>query len=232
MQLIFIPGLSCTTQVWGNLNKLRQKYPCLDANVTSHDTITQMADAILQNVPEEDFALIGISMGGYVAIDIASRNPPNLKKLILLNTSANSVNVSTIKDRETAIKFVEQGKLKNILSLSQGLSFANPKKEWQDIVEKMALEVGGEAYVKQQRAIINRKNYSSSLKNITAETLIISGKQDQIIPYQDSIFLFENIPNANLVLLDKCGHLSTLEKGNIVEAYVTGFLAERNQCCD
>lgn len=54
----------------------------------------------------------------------------------------------------------------------------------------MALEVGAEAYVKQQRAIMNRKNYSTSLKNITTETLIISGKQDQIIPYQDSLILF------------------------------------------
>ena len=91
----------------------------------------------------------------------------------------------------------------------------------------MALEVGAEAYVKQQRAIINRKNYLASLKNISADTLVISGKQDQIIPYQDSIFLSENIPNANLILLEECGHLSTIEKAGIVEDYVADFLLRR-----
>lgn len=227
MQLIFIPGLSCTAEVWGNLNNLRNKFLCLDGNVAISDTITQMGDLILQNAPTEDFAIIGFSMGGYVVIDIASRNPANLKKLILLNTSASSVNESTIQSRESAIKLVDEGKLKNILALSRGLSFANPKKEWLDLIEKMALEVGAEAYVKQQRAIINRKNYSSSLQNIAAETLIISGKHDLIIPYQDSVFLYENIPHADLVLLDNCGHLSTIERGDVIGAYVGAFLERR-----
>ena len=94
MHLIFIPGLTGFPHVWGDLNNLRNKYPCHDASVISHDSIAQMADSILQNAPQEDYAIIGISMGGYVAIDIACKNPANLKKLILLNTSANSVNVS------------------------------------------------------------------------------------------------------------------------------------------
>jgi len=90
--------------------------------------------------------------------------------------------------------------------------------------KEMATQIGSDAYIKQQLSIINRPNYSDLIKNIQAKTLIISGKNDQVIPYSDSIFMFEQIPESSLILLNECGHLSTLEKESFVFNVVNEFL--------
>jgi pimeloyl-ACP methyl ester carboxylesterase len=224
MNIIFIPGLLCTNQVWGKTNDLRKKYLYHDADVTSYDTIDGMSKKIMEELPSGDCVIIGISMGGYVALDVASRRPANLKKLVLINTTAKSVNVDTLLERERAIKIAELGKLDSILKLSEGFCYFNPKKEWITIEKSMAFEIGAAAYIRQQRAIISRKDYSDVLSNIVAETLIITSKEDRILPYQDSIFLAEKIPHSSLFLLNKCGHLATLEKGEIVSAVIDQFI--------
>ena len=224
MKIIFIPGLLCTPHVWGELNAVREKYLCHDADVSSFDSIEKMADAIIHHITDEDIALIGFSMGGYVAIEVALKMKNKINKLVLINTTANSVNPATISDRQKAIKFAQRGMMSEILKLSNGISYYKSQKEWLLLEEKMANEVGTESYIRQQNAIIHRNNYMNLIQNICTETLIISGKNDQVISYKDSICMFENISNSNLILLDKCGHLSTLEKSKMVANSIATFL--------
>ncbi|HSW93319.1 MAG TPA: alpha/beta hydrolase [Gammaproteobacteria bacterium] len=224
MKVFFIPGLLCTSHVWGMVNNIRNQYDCHDANVTSFDAIEKMSDTLINSMPSRDTVIIGISMGGYVAIDAALKLGEKLKKLILINTTPNAVNQATIPERRKAMRLAEQGAFKEIVAMSKGVCYYNPKKEWMLLEEKMAYDIGQQAYLNQQKAIINRKNYSDLIKNIVADTLIISGKNDKVTPFQDSFFMAEQINNSNLILLNKCGHLSTLEKGNVVEDCIKIFL--------
>lgn len=226
MEIVFIPGLICTNQVWGELNNLRDHYQCHDADVTRFDRIETTSDYIFKNLPDTEITVIGISMGGYIAIDLALKAGKKIKKLILLNTTSNSVNLATINDRMRGIELAKNGMLDNIVEMYKGCCYYEPKDEWIMLEKEMAKYIGPEAYIKQQLSIINRPDYSASIKNIQAKTLIISGKNDQIIPYRDSISMFENIPQSSLILLDKCGHLSTLEKGRAVYNIVNEFLSE------
>lgn len=225
MNIIFIPGLLSTSLIWGETNAIRHNWDCYDAAITGFDRIEKLSESIIQNFPTGDIALIGISMGGYIAMDVALNTADRIKKLVLINTTPNSVNKITIPDREKAIKFAEIGDMASILKMSQGACYYQPKQEWILLEKKMADETGCSAYIKQQQAIIHRKNYSPLLKNILCETLIISGKEDKIAPYQDSIFMFEDIKKSNLILLSECGHLSTLEKGDIVAKEIINFLS-------
>ncbi len=224
MKIFFIPGLLCTSYVWGSVNKIRNKYICHDADVTSFDRIEKMSDALVSSIDSVETAILGISMGGYVAIDAALKLGNKLKKLVLINTTSNAVNQATVPDREKAIKLAAQGALNEVIAMSKGICYYQPEDEWLLLEEKMANEVGSASYIKQQQAIITRKNYSTLIKNITTDTLIISGKNDKVIPFKDSIFIAEQINNSSLILLNKCGHLSTLEKGSIVADYIEQFL--------
>ena len=224
MIVIFIPGLLCTEKVWGGLNLLRKQYQCYDANVVDFNSIEDMADDCIKNIPSGDVAIIGISMGGYVAIDIALKLGSRVAKLILINTTASSVNLDTIPEREEAIKLAEQGQMKEIVNMSKGICFFNPKEEWLALEEEMAEKIGCQPYIRQQRAIISRKNNTRELKEIMANSLIITGNNDKVLPYEHSIVLFKNIPKPNLIILNECGHLSTLEKSSDVFDYVAKFI--------
>lgn len=226
MKVILIPGLLCTSQVWGNVNLIRNKYECHDADVISYDSIDEMANNLIKHASDE-IALIGISMGGYVAIDAALKLGSKVKKIILINTTCKAVNPITIKDREIAINWAENGKFVNVIKNSEGFCYYQPKKEWLLLEEEMANAIGANNYIRQQKAIINRKNYSPDIEKIQSEVLIISGKNDKVIPYEDSIFMASKIKHSSLLLLDKCGHLSTLEKNSVVAEAVESFLESR-----
>jgi pimeloyl-ACP methyl ester carboxylesterase len=224
MKLIFIPGLLCTNHVWGQINNIRHKYICQDADVVNFDSIEKMSDALISCIHSDDVAIIGISMGGYVAIDAALKLGNRLKKLILINTTANSVNQATIPDREKAIQLAKKGAIRDIVNMSKGICYFKPKDEWLLLEESMANEIGSESYIRQQYAIMNRKNYTNLIKNIETDALVISGKNDKVIPFKDSIYMAEHIKNSNLVLLNECGHLSTIEKSHVVADCVQKFL--------
>lgn len=224
MNIVFIPGLLCTNRVWGHVNDIRKTYDCYDADVFNHDRIEDMANNLIAHLPSGSFGIVGISMGGYVAIDVALKKINNLKKMILINTTSKPVNPDTILERESAIKLAEKGEIESIINSSQGYCYFEPKAEWLALEKEMGLEIGAKAYIKQQRAIISRKDYSDELSNINVETLIISGKEDKVLPCRDSIYLSDNIPNSRLILLNKCGHLSTLERGKAVLNYINEFL--------
>jgi pimeloyl-ACP methyl ester carboxylesterase len=196
----------------------------MDADTMSVNTIEAMSTNLLKAISSTEIALIGISMGGYVAIDAALKSKKIIKKLILINTTAKPVNVNTILDREKAIEFANEEMMEEIMNMSEGVCFYNKKKEWLLLERKMAKEVGLQAYIRQQQAIITRKDYSSLISKIESDTLIISGKNDLVIPYQESIEMFNMIPSSSLKIFNECGHLSTLEKGEMVTHLVDDFL--------
>lgn len=224
MKVVFIPGLLCTNKVWGELNSIREKYECVDADVYSFNSISEMSRALAKQFPNEKLVVLGMSMGGYVAIDLALQEPSLVKKLILINTTCCSVDSATIPVREKGIELAKKGMLTNVLKMNEGVCYYQPKAEWLSLEKEMAKEVGPEVYIRQQKAIISRNDYSESIKNINCDTLIFSSKEDKIFPFNNSVYMFENIPKSNLILLSECGHLSTLEKGNLVKSYILSFL--------
>lgn len=224
MEIVFIPGLICTNKVWGKLNSIRHHYKCHDADITSFDSIEKTSAHIISQLPENELTVIGISMGGYIAIDMALKADSKIKKLILINTTCNSVNLETVNDRMKGIELAKSGMLDNIVEMYKGFCYFKPQEEWITLEKEMAKQIGPDAYIKQQLSIINRPNYSELIQNIKAKTLIISGKNDQITPYRDSIYMFEQITQSSLVLLDECGHLATLEKGKSVLNAINDFL--------
>lgn len=76
----------------------------------------------------------------------------------------------------------------------------------------MALSTGFEAFERQERAIIARPDSRPALPSVECPTLVLCGREDSITPVEAHEELAANIPGAKLRVLEKCGHLSTLER--------------------
>ena len=88
----------------------------------------------------------------------------------------------------------------------------------------MAARVGKDKYISHQRAIIDRKldiNYFTTIKK---NFLIIVGDEDMITPKDDALFLSKIFKNSKLIIIKKCGHLSSMEKPLLTYKYLKGFL--------
>jgi pimeloyl-ACP methyl ester carboxylesterase len=92
------------------------------------------------------------------------------------------------------------------------------------VVREMADDVGPQAFVRQQRAIIARPDSRPSLAAINCPALIIVGEADEITPPDRAAEMAEGIAGARLVTLRNCGHLTTYEDPQGVNRSLSALL--------
>jgi pimeloyl-ACP methyl ester carboxylesterase len=95
-----------------------------------------------------------------------------------------------------------------------------------DAVLAMAERLGKDAYLRQQQAIMGRPDGRKDLKRIAVPTLVLCGRDDQATPYEHNAEIARLIPGATFVAIERCGHLSTMEKPAEVSAAMRRWLTD------
>ena len=93
------------------------------------------------------------------------------------------------------------------------------------IVREMADETGPDAFVRQLNANAARVDSRPSLPQISCPTLVLSGDGDRLIAPDLSVEIHQHVAGSELVILEECGHLSTLEQPAEVTGKLRTFLA-------
>ena len=92
-------------------------------------------------------------------------------------------------------------------------------------VVRMGLDTGAEAFERQEEAIMARPDARSDLPGVTCPTLVLCGREDALTPPEVHEELTEGIPDASLRVVERCGHLSSLERPEEVNAALRALLA-------
>lgn len=228
---VFIPGLICTRDLFRDQLCALADSPNVGAPVVAdtltHDTIAGMAAAALCHV-DGPLVPIGLSMGGYVAQEMALQAPERVAGLALLNTNYKADDAVKRKQRENTIALAKSDKFKGVTRhlLKSFLSpTAMQDESLIDRIVAMAQDVGADGFVRQQTAILGRCDQSHTLRNLKIPTLILSGSLDTVTPPSLSQEMASLVPQADLVMLEDVGHLSTMEAPEAVTAALQGFLA-------
>lgn len=229
MHLILLPGLLCNADLWqGQITRFSGEIEIMVPDLTQDDTISAMAARALSAAPAR-FALAGMSMGGYVAFEILRQAPERVERLALLDTSSRADDPQTQARRKSLIKMAETGRFKGVTSRLMP-SFVHPDRvsdrELTNIVIGMAEKTGREGYIRQQTAIIARPDSRRLLTQIRAPTLVVCGAEDQVTPLELSREMATDIPDSRLVVLERCGHLSPLERPEEVNAAFARWLSD------
>jgi pimeloyl-ACP methyl ester carboxylesterase len=169
--LILVPGLLCDADLWAHQrDHLADIADIRIADVTRHDTLDGMADAVLADAPPA-FALAGLSMGGYVAHAIMARAGRRVTRLALLDTSAIADPPDAVERRKALIEMSKVGKFRGVTDrLLPVLVDATRLDdiELTDRVRKMAERVGPEAFFRQQTAIMGRLDRRDQIRSYTS----------------------------------------------------------------
>ncbi|MGE3333232.1 MAG: alpha/beta fold hydrolase [Rhodospirillaceae bacterium] len=219
--LILIPGLLLDEVLWRHQSEhLKDVVRVTVADVTRDDTIAAMAERVLADAPPS-FALAGLSLGGYVAQEIMRQAPERVERLALVATNARADNEEQQNNRTSLIKLAEIGKFKGVTPRLLP-SFVHPDRlndpTVAGVVMDMAERVGQEAFVRQQRAIMARKDGRPDLEAIRIPTLILAGRQDLLCPPKVQEEMAARLTNARLVFIEDCGHLPPLERPHATTA--------------
>jgi pimeloyl-ACP methyl ester carboxylesterase len=107
--------------------------------------------------------------------------------------------------------------------------FVHPKRledaELRQRVSRMAEDVGADAFVRQQRALMARPDARSRLAAIRCPTLVLVGDADELTPPALAEEIAASTAGARLVVVTNCGHLSTMEQPAAVNAALAEWLA-------
>src|SRR5690606_32668810 len=95
-----------------------------------------------------------------------------------------------------------------------------------DTVKQMAIDVGRDAFIRQQKAIMSREGARPLLPSIRRPTLVLVGRHDVLTPVELAQELSEGIAGSRLVIVEDSGHLPTLERPEAVNAAMRQWLSE------
>jgi pimeloyl-ACP methyl ester carboxylesterase len=225
--LVLVPGLLCSDALFGP--QCRSLADCAEiaiGRVTGQATLEDMGRAVLRAAPER-FALGGLSLGGYVAFEILRQAPERVTRLALLNTNARADRAEQIAQRQVLAGLARTLGVRAVQAIL--LPFLLHPERLGDIalrerVLKMADAVGPAAFVRQQDAIIARPDNCPFLSEIKCPTVVIVGAQDRLTPVKVAEELAAGISGSRLEVIPDCGHLSTLERPDAVNAALRSWL--------
>lgn len=227
--LVLVPGLLCDAALWASqVATLREETPCWVADVTRDDTMEGMARRVLEEVPYERFALAGLSMGGFVALAIMRAAPQRVDRLALLDTHARPDAPERTRERleymalaqsEGGFTAINRNLMRRLIHPSRFTDAALLR-----AIDAMADRVGIPGYLNQQRAVISRPDSRPHLGSIACPTLVLCGREDILTPLALHEEMAEAIPGAHLVIVDECGHMSTMEQPAAVNAALRAWL--------
>jgi pimeloyl-ACP methyl ester carboxylesterase len=219
--LLLLPGLLNDAALWHNqLADLADAATPIVGDLTRHDSIAAMAAAMLAEMPDS-FSLAGLSMGGYVAQEIMRQAPHRILRLALLDTNARADTEEQRARRRGLIELAGKGHFKGVTPrllplLLHPAHLADPALT--QSVMAMAERVGPAAFLRQQTAIMGRRDGRADLARIACPALVLCGKQDFLTPPALHEEMAAAIPGASLVMIEHCGHLSALEQPTQVSA--------------
>jgi pimeloyl-ACP methyl ester carboxylesterase len=215
MPILLVPGLVCSPRIFSPvIPALWPLGPVTVANHIRDNNMGAIARRILAEAPPR-FALAGHSMGGYIAFEMWRQAPERVAKLALMNTQARPDTPEATTRRRGQIARAQGGDYRGVLDeLFPG--FVHPSRRedsgLRQLVYDMGDDVGPEAFVRQQTAVMSRPDSRPTLAWIKCPTLVLTGDEDNTIPNSLSVEMADGIPGAKLAILPNCGHLPQPEQ--------------------
>ncbi|NII09540.1 alpha/beta hydrolase [Oleiagrimonas sp. C23AA] len=225
--MVLVPGLLCTADVFApQLPALWQHGPVTIASTLKGRSMAQMAASILASAPPQ-FALGGISMGGYLAFEILRQAPDRVTALALISTSPLPDTPEQSQQRRDLLALARRSDFAAVLRRTlRGLLHPDHRDD-SELLEtqvRMGLAVGIEAMERQQQAIMERHDSRPLLADIHVPAAVIVGDGDPLTPPEVARDMTQAIPRAELSIIETCGHASTREQPEAVNQALERWL--------
>jgi pimeloyl-ACP methyl ester carboxylesterase len=229
--VLFLPGLLEDADAFRQqIDSIGPRANCVVADLTRSENIAALAkDALAQAPANEPLSVAGHSMGGYVALELMRQVPQRVRRLALLNTNARADSKEATDLRKRLMALSEKDFPAVISTLMPKLVLEEHRDDSKGItgmITEMALAAGRDAFLRQERAIIRRIDSRPHLADIRCPTLVVASRQDAIMPVDWLEELARGIDGARLAVIERCGHMATLECPDQVSRLLASWLAK------
>ena len=236
--VILLHGFLENKTMWNNLlPELITKYRVITIDLLGHGNTeclgyvhsmedqADMVHEVLQDLKIRKVVLIGHSMGGYVTLAFAELYPKNVKGIVLLNSTARADSAERKTNRDRAIVAVKQNYTAFVrMSIANLFSEKNREILLDEIenAKKEALKTPLQGIVASLEGMKIRKDREVLLNFDTFPLLLILGKQDPVLNYDENASQIKNTPVQLVTFPD--GHMSHIENREELTKVLVDFL--------
>ena len=229
--LLLLPGLMNDERVW------RPLLPALGAGRQVHIAPTHLhggledsAREALIAMPPGPFAVGGLSLGGYVALEVCRQAKQRIAGIALLDTGARTDADEAKQVRTRMVQAMGSGAA-TLDQIAAGFAARVVHSshlgdlDLLRLLADMAKAVGSDGFAKQQQAAMGRPDNRELLKELQIPALVLCGREDQVTPLALSEEMAILLLDAELVIVEAAGHMTTLEQPDAVKAAMAGWLS-------
>jgi proline-specific peptidase len=210
------------------------------------ENLTADADALRQTLGFDQWAVLGHSFGGNVALEYALRYPQSLSHLVLMDTGGDQwwVNRNApeiLAKRGYSASAVQaarrfyNGQLTSSEFLPTVMKFMNAYNYHnslltlaQDVVLGHMPKTRPEALIFGYTQLLNGWTVMDRLSEIKVPTLVLAGRHDFLFPPEHQVVLAAGVTNARLEIIERAGHNPHMERSAEVNKIIKSFIAEAN----
>jgi pimeloyl-ACP methyl ester carboxylesterase len=240
--VLLVHGYTSSKEAWFlNLQALAQHFRVLALDLPGHGRSSKVAPdrylafcsewlvRLLDRQQIEAAHVIGNSMGGAVAMELALSQPSRMRKLVLVDALGMGAQITggdvLVKLVESQTREEVQAQLSrvvhdpaHILPQAVDLSFTYLQ---QPGVKALLRKIG--AQLSDGKTV--RVDFRPRFKDLRMPVLVVWGREDRLIPVAHA-YAAREMPDARIHIFERCGHLPQLEQAAAFNELVTGFLQQ------
>jgi 2-hydroxymuconate-semialdehyde hydrolase/2-hydroxy-6-oxo-octa-2,4-dienoate hydrolase len=236
------PGVSALANWRNNITTLAQRFHVLAPDIVGFGTTERPEDiiyslrtwtdhvwAFLDAHGIEKTAIVGNSLGGRIALQMATDLPDRITKMVLMGTPGVGM---TLTDGLAALRAYEPSH-DAMRDLLRNYFAVDPAMITDELVAiRYEASVAGGAYEAYRAMFFDPRHAGSQLgitedevRAIATPTLLVHGREDKVVPMQVSVTMLGLLPNADLHVFSACGHWTQIERADEFSALVADYLA-------
>jgi pimeloyl-ACP methyl ester carboxylesterase len=192
--------------------------------------------ALLDHLALDTVYVAGISYGGSVALQFASRHQDRIKKMILFNAvSKTSPWLKAIGDGWNQVAKTRDGlAYYNVaIPLIYSPNFYTKKLDWMENRKKVLVPIFSDPSFLDAMIRLTKSaethDVNDALETIEVETLVVASEHDYLTPPFEQQYIVDHMPNATLITINDAGHASMYEKPELFTSLLVGFAFKHPQ---
>ncbi len=223
--VVLLPGLLCDSTVWVSQRSAMPDADCFVPDYGLLSSIPDMARRVLHEVQGDRLRVVGHSMGGRVALEMARLAPQRIERLALLDSGVTARPLDGVGQAEERqrLELVQLAREKGMREMGRrwARGMVHPAhvdtpvfEAILDMIERKTLAT----YEAQITALLARPDARSVLGTLRCPTLLLCGRQDQWSPLARHQQMHEALPGSTLEVVEDSGHMTTMEQPDAVNA--------------
>lgn len=237
--LLFIHGFPMHQGVWSDFgNRFVNTYKVITIDLPgfgkssilpSPFSLDQVADQLIQFLVGQEIinsAVIGHSLGGYVALEMIRQRPDLFSAIGLFHSTAYADSAEKKESRTKVIEFVEKNGALAFASNFVSPLFAHPGHKDIDTVREIASQSSKDAVIGYTRAMRDRPDLTKTLKTFKKPTLFLAGDKDPGIPVEAILEQAAISQRPEIHILPGVAHMGMFEKPEEAATKIVGFLSK------